>query len=177
MDLGGTARGGAPMAGGRAAVLGQGRESSTKPADGYHRDISASHLLARFVTQRGCALLIDGVEESAAFLFDPRVFLPLVAMQAQFRARALLGFQLGAEFEKDEKALMGVRVRLPRLDGSGAGSCRAAFLVDAAERVFGLNPQARIECMPVLNLYMEQGLLAQPERSPQWPVAITVGQR
>lgn len=177
MDLGGTGRGATVMAGGHVSAVAHGRESSPNPADGYHRDVSASHLLARFVMQRRCALLLDGVEESAAFLFDPRVFLPVVAMQAQFRARALLGFQMGAEFEKYDRALMGVRVKLPRLDGSGAGACRAAFLVDAAERVFGLQPQARIECMPVLNLYMEQGLLAQPERSPQWPVAITVGQR
>ncbi len=145
-------------------------------AGSFLRPVSASRLLADVVHKRGCSLLIDGQTESPLFLFDPRVLLPVVAIQAHFRARSLLGFPFGAVFDQDPEALLGVGVSMPSLDGSGAGTCRAAFLVDAAERIFGLQPNSRIECMPVINLYT-QGLMAQPEGGAEWPIARTLGPR
>jgi len=135
--------------------------------------VHATRLLAEVVSRRGCTLLIDGQEESAHLIFASKGLLPVVAMQAHFRARSLLGFSFGARFESDPQALLGVDVDVPLLDGAGAGTCRAAFLLDAVERVFGLSPGARIECMPVVNLY-SQGLLAQPEEA-VWPIARTLG--
>lgn len=107
--------------------------------------IEASDLLVRLATVMRCGYTVGGVAEPAVTAMSGLAFLPVVVMQAELRARVLMGIPPSAEFEPCPEALFGVRCEVPEIAADGAGTLRAAFLLDAAEDLGLLQQDATVE--------------------------------
>lgn len=136
------------------------------------RALSMTRLLAAFARKRRCEFTVEGRPEPAVLLLSPEVFLPVVALHADARSRALLDHSLVLEFVPDAQALLGVRVKVPPLSSDAISTLRATLFVNSAVEIFGIAQDARIECMPVFEAYRD-GLMAHVERTGgmQWPMA------
>jgi hypothetical protein len=136
------------------------------------RSVNVERALAIYAQQRRCVFSVDGQEEPSEFLFAPEAFLPIVAAHAMMDAQYSANLNLGLIFSKDTSALMQVTVTVPPLTGDEASVLRLAFFSGAAQKIFGLEPNTRIECRPVFDAYKD-GLLAHVNHHGviQWPLS------
>lgn len=138
---------------------------------------SMRSLLAAYATNHACSFLLKEREISPSEVFSAEMFLPIVAFDAEFQARRLLGLRFDSSFLDDRDALIGKRVHVPDVHIDDTTELvRSLFFMHSANRIFGVELGGVIDCTPVLRFYQSADsnsdrYFGNLDKSVRWPLA------
>ncbi|WP_321820909.1 MULTISPECIES: hypothetical protein [unclassified Burkholderia] len=128
----------------------------------------AYRVLAAYARSMNVSFRFGPLEFPAEDVFAPEGLLPLIALRAHERmiehavhpdgSRQFgLSQGLAMELEPSESAMLGQVARLAPLDGRADSwaSVRMLYLIEAADTVLGLDDDAEVDIMPVLEFFSE----------------------
>ena len=139
------------------------------------RAVPMHQMLTAICEQQDCTFSFRGRALPAPEVMAPDMFLPMVTGTAQEDGHYLLGVDLGCGLRLAEDSLFGVRSVVPHITGHIVDVLRALFFLNAANKVFGLRPQACIDLTTTYELMREpfQSLragLGSSEGEIPWPL-------
>lgn len=139
----------------------------------FKRSFEMRRVLTMVSRHLGVRFQVHGQSEAAIVVFAPEGLLPVIAMDAQLKAKELMGLDLGIRFEPDPQAALGVSCIVPALTGDDLSVARACFFLRSAEKILGLQENVDIELAPVIQRY-RNGLLSDVDSHGEitkWPLA------